>query len=145
MNGQASLMAHWVKSQPAMPETEEMWVWSLGQEDPLAEEMATQLSLLAWKIPRTEGPGGLQSKGLKRVRHNWVTEQQQYVYNGILLSHQKEWNNVICSNMHEIRDYHTTRTQSDRERQRPYDISFMWNLKYNTNEFIYEIEFDSWR
>ena len=47
-----------------------MWVWSLGQEDSLEEEMATQSSILAWKIPWTEEPGGLQSPGSQRVRHN---------------------------------------------------------------------------
>ena len=47
-----------------------MRVQSLGQEDPLEEEMATQSSILAWKIPRTEDPGGLQSMGLQRIVHN---------------------------------------------------------------------------
>ena len=50
-----------------MQETEEMWVWSLGQEDPLEEEMATHSSTLAWRIPWTEEPGGLQPMGLQRV------------------------------------------------------------------------------
>ena len=48
-----------------------MRVGSLGQEDDLQGEMATQSSILAWKIPWTEEPGGLQSMGLQRVRHNW--------------------------------------------------------------------------
>ena len=43
---------------------------SLGQEDPLKKEMATQSNILAWKIPRTEEPGGLQSMGLQRVGHD---------------------------------------------------------------------------
>ena len=47
-----------------------MWVRSLGQEDPLEKEMATQSGILAWRIPWTEEPGGLQSMGLQRVRHN---------------------------------------------------------------------------
>ena len=63
----ASLMAQWVKKSPAVQETQEMWVWSLGREDSL-EEMATHSSILAWKIPRTEKPGGLQSMGLQRAR-----------------------------------------------------------------------------
>ena len=46
-----------------MQETQEMWVQSLGQEDPLEEEMATHTKILAWKIPWTEKPGGLQSMG----------------------------------------------------------------------------------
>jgi len=45
-------------------------IWSLGQEDFLDKEMATQSSILAWEIPWTEGPDGLQSKGLERVRHD---------------------------------------------------------------------------
>ena len=45
-----------------------MWVQSLGQEDPLEEEMATHSSIFAWKIPWTEEPDGLQSVGLPRVR-----------------------------------------------------------------------------
>ena len=45
-------------------------VRSLGQEDPLEKGMATHSSSLAWEIPRTEEPGGLQSMGLQRVRHD---------------------------------------------------------------------------
>ena len=54
-----------------MQETEEMQVWSLGRDDPLEEDMTTHCSILAWRIPWTEEPGGLQSMGLQRVRHNW--------------------------------------------------------------------------
>ena len=53
-----------VKNLPAMQET---WIRSLGQEDPLEKEMATHYSILAWEIPWTEEPGGLQSMGLQRV------------------------------------------------------------------------------
>ena len=53
-----------VKNLPIMWET---WVQSLGQEDPLEEGMATQSSILAWRIPRTEKPGRLWSMGLQRV------------------------------------------------------------------------------
>ena len=56
----ASLVAHTVKNLPAMQETE---VQSLSWEDPLEKTMATHSSILAWIIPRTEGPGGLQSMG----------------------------------------------------------------------------------
>ena len=48
----------------------EMQVQSLGQEDPLEKEMATHCSILAWRIPWTEEPGGLQSMGLQSIRHN---------------------------------------------------------------------------
>ena len=60
----ASLVAHLVKNLPIVQET---WVRSLGQEDPLEKEMATHSSILAWKIPWAEEPGGLQSMGSKRV------------------------------------------------------------------------------
>ena len=56
-------MAQWVKNPPAMQETQEMQVPSLGWEDPLEEEMATHSSILAWKIPWAEESGGLQSMG----------------------------------------------------------------------------------
>ena len=58
-----------VKNLPTQ-ETEEMQVPSLGQEDPLEEGMATNSSILAWRIPWTEEPGGLQSMGLQRVGHD---------------------------------------------------------------------------
>ena len=54
----------------------ETWVRSLGQEDPLEKEMAIHSSILAWRIPWTEEPGGLQSLGLQRVGHNLETKQQ---------------------------------------------------------------------
>ena len=56
-----------VKSLPAMQEMQEMQVQSLGGEDPLEEEMATHSSILAWKIPWTEEPGRLQSKGSQEL------------------------------------------------------------------------------
>ena len=52
---------------------QENQVWPLDWEDPLEKEMATHSSILAWGIPWTEEPGGLESTGLQRVRHNWVT------------------------------------------------------------------------
>ena len=58
-------MAQTEKNLPAMQDTQ---VQSLGQEDPLENRMATHSSILAWRIPRTEEPGGLQSMGLQRVR-----------------------------------------------------------------------------
>ena len=53
-----------------MQETEEMRVGSLGQEDPLEEGMEAHSSILAWRIPWTEEPGGLHSMGLKRIGQN---------------------------------------------------------------------------
>ena len=49
---------------------------TLGGEDPLEEEMAIQINILAWKIPWTEEPGGLQSIGSQRIGHNKPTAQQ---------------------------------------------------------------------
>ena len=60
-------MAQMVKNLPAVQETQ---VQSLGQEDPLEKGMATRSSILAWRIPRTEEPGGLQSMGSQIVRHD---------------------------------------------------------------------------
>ena len=48
-------------------------VWSLSQEDPLEKDMATHSNILAWRIPWTEEPGGLESMGSQKVRHDWVT------------------------------------------------------------------------
>ena len=63
----ASLVSQMVKNLPAMRETS---VRSLGWEDPLEEGMATHPSILAWRIPWTEEPGGLQSTGLQRAGHD---------------------------------------------------------------------------
>ena len=52
---------------------QETWIQSLSWENPLEEGMPTHSSVLAWKIPWTEEPGGLQSMGLQRVRHGWTT------------------------------------------------------------------------
>ena len=72
----ASLVAQTVKNPPAMQET---WVQSLGQEDPPEKEMATHSSVLVWRIPWTEKPGGLQSVGSQRVRHNSThTHKRKY-------------------------------------------------------------------
>jgi len=59
-----------VKNLPANAGDVETWVQSLGQEDPLEEGMTTHSSILAWRIPCIEEPGGLWSSGLQRVRHN---------------------------------------------------------------------------
>ena len=68
-------MAQWERIHLPMQETQEMRVLSLGQEDPLEEEMATYSSILAWKVPWTEEPGELQSTGLQRAEHDLETEQ----------------------------------------------------------------------
>ena len=58
-----------------MPETQESRVWSLGGEDPLEEGTAAHSSILSWRVPWTEEPGGLQSMGSHRVRHDGGTKQ----------------------------------------------------------------------
>ena len=80
-----SLVAQSVKNLPVVKET---WVWSLGWEDPLEKEMTTHSSILAWKISWTQEPGGLQSMGLQRVGHNWVT-------NTYLMTHNPSYNYTI--------------------------------------------------
>ena len=64
---QVSLVAQMVKHLPAMQESR---VLSLGWEDPLEEEMTTHSRILAWRIPRTEEPGGLEFMGLQRAGHD---------------------------------------------------------------------------
>ena len=66
-----------VKNLPAMRETQ---VQSLGREDPLEKGMMTYSNIFAWRIPWTEEPGGPQSVGLQRVRHDLETQQQQLIF-----------------------------------------------------------------
>ena len=70
----ASRVAQWWKICLPMQEMQEMWVPSLGWEDSLKKEMATDSSVLAWRIPRIEEPGRLQSMGLQRFRHDLATK-----------------------------------------------------------------------
>ena len=70
-------------------------------------------------------------------------EDVVHVYNRILLSHKKVQNNVICSNMDATRDSHTKWSKSEKERQIPYAITNMWNLKYGTKKSIFKTEIDS--
>ena len=71
---------------------QETCVRSLSQKNPREKEMATHCSILAWRIPWTEKPGALQSKGWQRVRNDWATEQQQ-----------KPWSQ--CSSKWQIEEY----------------------------------------
>ena len=66
----AFLVAQMIKNQPSMQETQ---VWSQDQEDSLEKGLATHSCILAWRIPWTEGPDGLQILGSQRVGHDWVT------------------------------------------------------------------------
>ena len=69
-------------------------------------------------------------------------EDVVHIDKGILLSHKKETNDAISSNKDGPTDYQTKWSESEWERQIPYDITYMWNLKYDANEPIYETE--SW-
>ena len=69
-NLRASQVAQWVKNLPAMQETQEMRVRSLGWKDALEVDLATHSNILAWRIPWIEEPGRLQSIGSHRVRHD---------------------------------------------------------------------------
>ena len=82
-----------------------------------------------WKQPKCPSRDG-------RIKKMWYI----YIHNGILLSHKKEWDNVICSNMDRPRDDHTMWSKPERERQIPYNITYVWNLKRHTNELIYETQ-----
>ena len=66
---------------------QETWVRSLGEEDPLEQEMATHSSTLAWKIPWMEEPRRLQSMGTQRVGHNWVISLSLFFYVFTWLDH----------------------------------------------------------
>ena len=80
-----------IKNPPAMQEMQETWVWSLGWEDLLEEGMATHSSILAWRIPWTEEPGGPQSTGSTKswTRLKWLsthTHIKQITNNDLLYS-----------------------------------------------------------
>ena len=78
----ASLVTQMVKN---LPTIQEIWVWSLGWENPQEGKMATLSSILAWRIPWTEEPGRLQSMGSQRVRHNWETNTRTHARTHVLL------------------------------------------------------------
>ena len=73
-----------VNNLPAIQGTQ---VRSLGQEDSLEKEMATHASILAWKFPWTEEPGGLQSMGSQRIRHDRVSKQNKDIHKIYHLNH----------------------------------------------------------
>ena len=92
---ESSLVAQMVKNLPAMQDTQ---VQSLGREDALEKGLATHSRILAWRIPWTEEPGGLQSMGLQRVRHDWGTNSTDVPVNEnigtwleVAMEHRKPW------------------------------------------------------
>ena len=86
-------MSQTVKNLPAIWETK---VWSLGSEDPLEKGMATHCSILTWKIPWTEVPGGLQSMGSQRVRHDWATNTFTFKLCSLVNNRVKRANCKVC-------------------------------------------------
>ena len=88
------LEAKTVKNLPAMQET---WVQSLGQKDTLGKGMATHSSILTWRIPWTEEPGGLQSTGSWRVRQDWATNTFTFicVIHAVSRAFLQGWNKVL--------------------------------------------------
>ena len=96
---QGFLVAQLVENLPAMQETQ---VQFLGWEDPLEKGMATHFSILAWRIWWTEEPAGLQSTGLKRVRHDWATNESVLAYNPKIALH--------CIYSNELKTYVYTKT-----------------------------------
>ena len=86
-----SLVAQCKKNPLAMQEAQEMWVWALGQEDPLEEGMTTHSSILAWRIPWTEESGGLQSRGSQRAGRDWNDwAYHTNIYRSFLSNRQKQ-------------------------------------------------------
>ena len=83
-----------VESPPAKRETQELQVQTVGQEDSLEKEMATCSSIFAWEISWTDGPGGLQSMGSQRVRHDWATKHAQHSKSAHILSMQLD--DFVC-------------------------------------------------
>ena len=99
----ASLVAQLVKNPPAMRETRDP---SLGWEDPLEKEMATHSIILAWRVPWTGEPGGLQSMGLQRVIHNWASNTHIHTHPWFPSFFQRAWHNWV-SHTHTHTHTHT--------------------------------------
>ena len=99
------MVAQRVTNLPAM---QEAWLQSVGQEDPLKKGIAIHSSILAWRIPWTEEPGGLWTMGSQRVRHYWMTYKHPHIWwveKYIFLMHKFEgeeveacmyWNQLSC-------------------------------------------------
>ena len=91
-------MAQQVKNLPATQEMQEIWVRTLGQEDPLEKGMATHSRILAWRIPWTEEPGRLQSMELQ-VRHDWSDWTHTHIHINIInIAHTTYSKSFTCIN-----------------------------------------------
>ena len=103
----ASLVAQMVKTLPTMWEIP---VQILSQEDPREKRMATHSNILAWRIPWTEEPGGLQSMGLQRIRHDWATYTHTHTHSHSIYSYYKilhifsMWYNIPLWFIHFVHD-----------------------------------------
>ena len=124
---------------------QETRVLSLGWKDPLEKGMATHSSILAWRIPQTEEPGGLQSLGSQRVRHNWVTKhatRRELIFNESLLCIQtmvRRHPDVTASDSHAIGDryFHTILKDKGPEGNTPgwlqrWHQTHIWSLSSGT-------------
>ena len=97
----ASQVAQWIKNPPAVQETQ---VRSLSWEDPLKESMATHSSILAWKIPQTEEPGGLQFIGSQSVRHDWSDWARMHIFLKLFSDHRSCFSTRNLSGKEKIRN-----------------------------------------
>ena len=80
-----------------------------------------------------------QSSTMQNLNYFRTNLIHTHTHTGILFSHKKEWNNITCSNMDGSEDYHIKWSRSDKEGQ-IYDITYVWNLKHNTNEHNHKRE-----
>ena len=103
----AFLMAQAINNPPSMQETQGTQVQSLSREDPLEEKTATHSSILAWKIPWTEEPGGLQSRGLDKTEQAYAVEIGNRPMRDVLLL--KENNVIIKGGKGKAKDFCASR------------------------------------
>ena len=96
-----------------------MQVWPLGWEDPLEKEMAPHSSALAWKIPWIEEPGGLQSMGSQRIRHDWVTEHVHLHAHTCTHIHTHTLTHISCNNSEGKSYAYTSTFQEKRLNRKP--------------------------
>ena len=115
-----------------MPAVQESQVQSLGGEDPLEKGMTTHLSILAWRIPWTEEPGGLQSMGSQRVGHNWVTNTftlapcQTHFQHLVLLIFPVSWGRRVLYYHYYYPHFLSEQTEASTSRE---TMSLRWHLE----------------
>ena len=126
----ASLVAQRLKALPAIWET---WVRSPGREDPLEKEMATHSSILAWRIPWTEEPDGLQSMGSQRVGHGWVTSLHFIVIiTAIMIIKYIDWQSIPCTGTSSIRGNLCRKEWDTTERLNWTDVPKIVNMRWDS-------------